>query len=99
MRTQLFVTVLACSLWLESLKNALVFVSRMIAGLLLFPCYIFLVMTLFVVSRTKPENNGESFLYKQILRCYRVGKKIHEKVMERPRHHLLVNFLSNAIAP
>ena len=42
MRTQLFVTVLACSLWLESLKNALVFVSRMIAGLLLFPCYIFL---------------------------------------------------------
>jgi len=86
MRTQLFVTVLACSLWLESLKNALVFVSRMIAGLLLFPCYIFLVMTLFVVSRTKPENNGESFLYKQILRCYRVGKKIHEKVMARPLH-------------
>ena len=86
MRTQLFVTVLACSLWLESLKNALVFVSRMIAGLLLFPCYIFLVMTLFVVSRTKPENNGESFLYKQILRCYRVGKKIHGKVMDRPLH-------------
>ena len=64
--------------------NALLFVTRTIAGLLLFVCYIWLLLTLVVVRWIKPENNSKSFLYKQIIRCYRVGKKIHEKVMERP---------------
>ena len=66
--------------------NALLFVPRMMAGLLLFACYLFMLLTLVVVKWMKPENRGESFLYKQILRCYTVGKKIHEKVMDRPLH-------------
>ena len=48
-------------------------------------CYFWMLLTLAVVIWMKPENKGESFLYRQILRCYRVGKKIHEKVMDRPR--------------
>ena len=73
---------------MESLKNALVFVPRMLAGLLLFACYVWLLLTLAVVKWMKPENRGESFLYKQIMRSYTVGKKIHEKVMDRPLHWL-----------
>ena len=68
--------------------NALLFVPRAVAGLLLFTCYLFMLLTLAVVKWIRPENNAESFLYQQILRCYRVGKKIHEKVMERPSHWL-----------
>ena len=66
--------------------NALVFVPRRMAGLLLFACYLFMLLTLVVVKWMKPENRGESFLYKQILRCYTVGKKILEKVIDRPLH-------------
>ena len=68
--------------------DALFLVPRIAAGLLLFICYIWMLLTLAVVKWMKPENKGESFLYKQILRCYRVGKKIHEKVMDRPLHWL-----------
>ena len=75
-------------LYANRLMNALLFVPRMMAGLLLFTCYIFMLLTLVVVRWIKPENNSKSFLYKQIIRCYRVGKKIHEKVMERPNHWL-----------
>ena len=73
-------------LYANRLMNALLFVPRMMAGLLLFACYLFMLLTLVVVKWMKPENRGESFLYKQILRCYTVGKKIHEKVMDRPLH-------------
>ena len=73
-------------MYANRLMNALLFVTRTIAGLLLFVCYIWLLLTLVVVKWIRPENNGESFLYKQILRCYRVGKKIHDKVMKRPLH-------------
>ena len=73
-------------MYANRLMNALLFVPRMMAGLLLFACYLFMLLTLVVVKWMKPENRGESFLYKQILRCYTVGKKIHEKVMDRPLH-------------
>ena len=73
-------------MYANRLLNALLFVPRMMAGLLLFACYLFMLLTLVVVKWMKPENRGESFLYKQIMRCYTVGKKIHEKVMDRPLH-------------
>ena len=73
-------------MYANRLANALFFVPRIVAGLLLFTCYLWMLLTLAVVRWIKPENKGESFLYKQIMRCYRVGKKIHEKVMDRPLH-------------
>ena len=73
-------------LYANRLANALCFVPRIVAGLLLFTCYLWMLLTLAVVRWMKPENKGESFLYKQIMRCYTVGKKIHEKVMDRPLH-------------
>ena len=73
-------------MYANRLANALFFVPRIGAGLLLFTCYLWMLLTLAVVKWMKPENKGESFLYKQIMRCYTVGKKIHEKVMDRPLH-------------
>ena len=73
-------------MYANRLANALFFVPRIAAGLLLFTCYLWMLLTLAVVRWMKPENKGESFLYKQIMRCYTVGKKIHEKVMDRPLH-------------
>ena len=75
-------------LYANRLMNALFFAPRILAGLLLFACYVWLLLTLAVVKWMKPENKGESFLYRQIIRCYTIGKKIHEKVMDRPLHWL-----------
>ena len=55
--------------------NRLLFVPRAIAELLMFTCYIFLLMALVMVRWINPKNNGKTFLYKQ-------GKKIHDKVIE-----------------